>query len=286
MRKIVKEFSPDCVISFLPRMQIWMMGATFGKKLRRIETIRVSPWHIGVRSKIERFLWKLTYKRADAVILQTAEQGEFFSKSVQKKSVVISNPISEKFKDNPKREYSCPQSFVAAGRITEQKNYPLMIEAFAKAAQSCPEIRLSVFGVGEKAYVEKVQALIDESGMTDRIVLRGRSEDVLSILRSSDAFLMTSDYEGMPNALLEAMVVGLPCISTDCRTGPKDMIDDGVNGYLVKTGDAESISRAIVKIAQMSDTEAEKMGSAAREKIIDICGTEKSLKRLVEVIEE
>ena len=128
--------------------------------------------------------------------------------------------------------------------------------------------------------------MIDESGMTDRIVLRGRSEDVLSILRSSDAFLMTSDYEGMPNALLEAMVVGLPCISTDCRTGPKDMIDDGVNGYLVKTGDAESISRAIVKIAQMSDTEAEKMGSAAREKIIDICGTEKSLKRLVEVIEE
>jgi glycosyltransferase involved in cell wall biosynthesis len=122
--------------------------------------------------------------------------------------------------------------------------------------------------------------------MTDRIVLKGRSEDMLSILRSSDAFLMTSDYEGMPNALLEAMVVGLPCISTDCRTGPKDMIDDGVNGYLVKTGDAESISRAIVKMAQMSDTEAKKMGSAAREKILDICGTEKSLKRLVEVIEE
>jgi glycosyltransferase involved in cell wall biosynthesis len=108
-----------------------------------------------------------------------------------------------------------------------------MIEAFAKAAQSCPGIRLSVFGVGDKAYVEKVQDLIDEWGMTDRIVLKGRSEDMLSILRSSDAFLMTSDYEGMPNALIEAMVVGLPCISTDCRTGPKDMIDDSVNGYLV-----------------------------------------------------
>ena len=287
MRNIIKDISPDVVISFLQRMQIWMMAATFGRKLKRIETIRVSPWHIGISNKIEMALWKACFNRADSVIFQTAEQGEFFSKRVQKKGVVIPNPISEKYKNSPKTDYSDRvEKFIAAGRVTEQKNYPVMIEAFAKAKKLYPSIELSIYGAGDKEYVAKLQKQIDDKGLTDSIHLMGRTPDTLSALHSSDAFLMTSDYEGMPNALLEAMVVGLPCISTDCRTGPKDMIDDGENGFLVKTGDSDSIAEAIIKLASMSREDAVKMGSAAREKILDICSDEKSLAQLIKVIEK
>ena len=286
MRRIVKDISPDAAISFLPRMQIWMMVATFGRNLRRIETIRVSPWHINISTSIEKFLWKLTYLRADAVIFQTAEQAEFFSKSVRKKGVVVSNSITEKYTINPKQTYSeRSRHFVAAGRITEQKNYPLMIEAFANAVKKHSDLHLSIYGVGEESYTAKLKELIGKLGVSDNVKLMGRSTDMLTVLQNADAFIMTSDYEGMPNALAEAMTVGLPCISTNCRTGPKDMIDDGVSGFLTKVGDVEEASEAIIKITEMSKDEAESMGSAAREKIMDLCGKEKSLNQLIKVIE-
>ena len=234
MRKIVKEISPDVVISFLQRMQIWMMGATFGHKLRRIETIRVSPWHINISGRLEKILWKLAFHRADAVIFQTAEQAEFFSKSIQRKGVVVSNSLSEQCVKNPKRDYALKvRNFVAAGRITDQKNYPLMIKAFANAVKKYDDLHLSIYGIGYESYMMSIQNQIDNLGMSDNIKLMGRSTELYNILRESDAFIMTSDYEGMPNSLAESMVMGLPCISTNCRTGPKDMIEDGISGFLV-----------------------------------------------------
>lgn len=289
MRALIKQIDPDVVISFLPRMQIWMMAATFGRKLRRIETIRINPWFLSEAIKIPiiKFLWKAVYYRADSVIFQTAEQGEFFSKKVQKKGVVIPNPISDKCKNNPKTDYSeKTRKFIAAGRITEQKNYPVMIEAFAEARKTHTDISLDIYGAGDNDYVAKIQNIIDQSGLSESVRLMGRTTDMISALQGADAFLMTSDYEGMPNSLLEAMVAGLPCISTDCRTGPKDMIDDGENGFLVKTGDSGSIASAICRVADMEKSEAIKIGSAAREKILDICSEEQSLAQLIRVIEK
>lgn len=287
MRSIVKTLKPDVVINFLQRMQVWMMMATFGLKIRRIETIRVSPWNVHMSNKFEFALWKLCFSRADKVILQTQEQAEFFSKKVQKKSVVISNPIAKVYVDNPKEFYSEKAlNFVAAGRITEQKNYPVMIEAFSKALEKYPEIKLSIYGTGDESYMSKMQALIENKGLSESIKLMGRTSDMLSVLQEADAFLMTSDYEGMPNALAEAMVVGLPCVSTNCRTGPKDMIDDGINGFLVKTGDAESISNAIVALASMDLVASQKMGSLAREKMLELCSDSNSLNKLIEVLQK
>ena len=286
MRKIIKEVKPEITVNFLPRMQIWMMMAAWGLKIKRVETVRVSPWMICSGSKAERALWKHCFTRADKVIFQTAEQGEFFNDKVRAKSVVISNPISEQYCNNPKTSYSSSNNrFVAAGRITSQKNYPVMIEAFSKALKTNPELTLSIYGTGDEAYIAEMQALISEAGIEDSVKLMGRTTDMLSVLQNADAFLMTSDFEGMPNALAEAMVMGLPCISTNCRTGPKDMIDNGESGFLVNVGDSDDIADAILKVARMNAEESKEMGAKARAKMLDMCGEENSLKKLIDLIE-
>jgi len=286
MRDILKEEKPDVLISFLPRMQIWMMMASFGIKLRRVETVRVSPWEIYKNNRIEHFLWMLCYHRADATIFQTAEQGEYFSKTIRERGVVIPNPIASQYCENPKQNYSdSAVRFVAAGRIAEQKNYPVMIEAFGIAHRERPDLRLSIYGTGDKTYMDAIQQRIDERGLSSVITMHGRTNDTLSVLQQSDAFLMTSDFEGMPNALVEAMAVGLPCISTNCRTGPRDLIDHGENGFLVSTGDAEAIAEAVLCAASMDSEHAEQMGRKAREKVLVLCSESNSLEKLIKLIE-
>ncbi len=286
MRRILKEFSPDVIISFLPHMQIWMMAASAGMKLRRIETVRISPWESCTDSRIVHSLWMLCYRRADRTILQTAEQGEYFSQKIREKSVVIPNPISPQYRDNPKPYYAdSVRHFVAAGRIAEQKNYPVMIEAFRIAHQKRPDLRLSIYGTGNESYMEQMQQMIDEHGLTSAVTMHGRTTDMLSVLHQADAFLMTSDFEGMPNALAEAMAVGLPCISTNCRTGPRDLIDPGENGFLVPVGDAEQIAGAILQLAGTDSVRAEEIGRKARKKVLKLCSETNSLNRLIALLE-
>ena len=287
MRKILKEISPDIIISFLPQVQIWMMAVARGMKLRRIETVRNNPWETCKNNRINHFLWMLCYHRADATIFQTAEQAEYFSEKIRERGVVIPNPIASQYCENPKQNYSdSVVRFVAAGRIAEQKNYPVMIEAFGIAHRERPNLRLSIYGTGDKAYMDTIQRMIDERGLSSVITMHGRTNDTLSVLQQSDAFLMTSDYEGMPNALVEAMAVGLPCISTNCRTGPRDLIDHGENGFLVGTGDAEAIAEAVLCAASMDSEHAKQMGRKAREKVLDLCSESNSLKKLIKLIEE
>ncbi len=284
MRASIKSIAPDITINFLPRMQIWMMFATFGMKLKRVETVRVSPWVICRNSKIERTLWKRCFTRADKVIVQTAEQAEFFGKKIREKCVVIPNPVAEQYKDNQKTSYKeRNEEFIAVGRITSQKNYEMMFRAFAKQVEHNQNLKLSVFGTGELE--DSLNSLIAKLNMNENIKLMGRSENIPQELHSRDVFLMSSDFEGMPNALAEAMATGLVCVSTDCKTGPKDLIDDSENGFLVPTGDVDKFTEVIGRISNMAKTESEKLGKAAREKILSFCSEENSFNRLVDLIE-
>ena len=283
-RRLIKEISPDVMINFLPKMQIWMMLATMFINVRKIETIRVSPWNIEL-GKFEEFLWKRCYDRADAVILQTQQQGEYFTKNVQRKSVVVSNPISEQYKINYKTEYNQAKKFIAMGRVCEQKNFELAIRAFKLAVENNKQLCLEIYGAGEPSYENKLNELIIQQGLENNVRLMGRTNDVLNILKNADSFIMSSDFEGLPNALIESMCIGLPCISTDCRTGPRDLIDNGENGFLVPVGDVDALSKAILELAQLSEEQAKELGQKARQKVLDVCSEEKSLNTLIKVIE-
>ena len=285
MRKIVKEFSPDVVISFLPRMQVWMAAATVGLNVKRIDTVRNSPWHF-YNGAITKQLWKLCFKTGDLTILQSEDQKPFFSKSVQKKCVVVPNPLNEAYEKEGKIEFSGKATrFAAAGRLAKQKNFPLLIKAFAKACEAHSDIMLDIYGKGDDTYVAELQALINELNMSDRVHLCGRTDNMHGELMAHDAFVMSSDFEGMPNALAEAMAVGLVCVSTDCKTGPRDLIKDGENGFLVPVGDVEAMAESIKKVADMEADSIRRFGLEARSFVTNLCGRENSLEKLIQAIE-
>ena len=285
IRQVIRQEKPQVLISFLPKMQISMMLATFGMKMKRMETVRNNPW-IDTDVSGKRFLWDLCFKRCDRILVQTGEQALYFSEKLQKKSVVISNPISKIFVDQQKN-YEDPKTskFIAVARLNNQKNYPLMVRAFAQAVQKDASATLDIYGAGSDEKVKDLQDLINQLGMEKHIHICGWRRDIPELLTQYDAFLMSSNYEGMPNALAEAMASGLVCVSTDCKTGPKDMIRSGENGFLAKTGDVSSFAQAIEKILQMDTRQRAAMGNLAKETILEMCSEENTLARLKHEIE-
>lgn len=285
IRQVIRQEKPQVLISFLPKMQISVMLATLGMKIKRLETVRNNPW-IDTDVSGKRLLWNLCFRRSDAILVQTKEQSEYFSEKLQKKCVVISNPISRSF-SNQQKHYSQEKTsrFVAVARINTQKNYPMMLRAFAQAAKNDPSCTLDIYGAGLPEKVQAIQDLIRQLGMENNIRLCGWRRDISDILLQYDAFLMSSDYEGMPNALAEAMSAGLVCLSTDCKTGPKDMICSGTNGILAKTGDVNSFADGITSILNMDQQQRAEMGRLARETILEMCSEENTLARLNRLIE-
>lgn len=285
VRGIAKKFGADIIVSLLPKMQLMVMLATWGLKCKRFETIRNNPW-LDRDVGRNRLLWNLCFLRSDRIILQTEEQAEYFPKWMQKKCAVIRNPMLHA--PEPKNYHNdAPRKFIAVGRVSEQKNYPVMIDAFLKAAKEVTGCTLDIYGAGSADYIEQIQKRIDAAGLHERIRLQGRTEHVQDELLCHDVFLMSSDYEGMPNALAEAMAAGMVCLSTDCKTGPKDMIDHGENGRLARTGDVQSFAEEIETILRMDRQKCAEMGTAAREKILRLCSEENTLtclKRLIESV--
>lgn len=280
IRQVIRREKPQVLISFLPKMQISMMLATWGMGIKRMETVRNNPW-IDTDVSGKRFLWDLCFRRSDKILVQTKEQSLYFSDKLQKKCVVISNPISRIFLDNQKIYRDDKTSrFIAVARLNTQKNYPLMIRAFAQAAQEDSSATLDIYGAGSPEKVKALQDLIGQLGMKDNIKICGWRRDIPELLTQYDAFLMSSDYEGMPNALAEAMASGLVCLSTDCKTGPKDMIQSGMNGFLAKTGDVTSFSEGIKRINRLDVQQRAAMGKLARETILEMCSEENTLARL------
>lgn len=283
-RKIIRTEQPDYIISFLPYLQTWSMLASVGLGIKRIDTVRNNLDKERFPNILQKFLWKMSYCTCNRIVLQSSEQASFLTKRQQKKCVVIPNPVDDIYLHTSKETVSPPlRYFVAAGRIHAQKNYPLMIKAFTAVCRKQPDLKLNIYGTGRPEYIEFLQNLISAEGMEEHISLMGRVNHIEEEYIKHDVFLMTSDYEGMPNALAEAMASKLICISTDCKTGPRDLIDDGINGFLVPVGDAVALEQTITCVLDLSRVEIEAIATQAREKILTYCSKENSTQRLLDV---
>lgn len=265
-RELIKKASPDVAIGFLEGGYGLFVSA-FGMRFKKISSIRSNPrllWTVkGLRATID----KMWFRFSDAIVVQTESQIALMKKSLRKKCVVIANPISDAALDRVKKshEYDVCNNIVMAGRLATQKNYPLAIEAMRKVVDKYPSVTLSIYGEGFLR--ENLRKLIEENGLEDNVFLKGWSDNVPDTYAKSDLYVMSSNYEGMPNALMEAMAMGLPSISTDCETGPSDIITDGVNGFLVPVNDADSLSDRIIRIIEMTPEERKTMGEKAHNTI-------------------
>lgn len=238
LKNYVKESKPDVVLSFFVRVNVVVLHALRKFSGRIIVSERIDPSCDG-RSKIVSFLTKRLYPKANAVVFQTERAKNYFRNL--KNGVVIPNPINVENKSE-NVDYN---KIVTMGRLTDQKNQKLLISAFSYLASLNQDAYLQIYGEGELK--EELQAQIDSLSLTNRVTLMGNHPDVIDKISDAGIFCLPSNYEGLSNALLEAMMLGLPCISTNCA-GADETIVDGENGYLVEVGNEKAFSEKLIKL--------------------------------------
>ncbi len=235
LRKLIKNEEPDVLVSFLPHPNFKILIASLGLKTRKVISVRNDP-NREYNTLFKKVLASILYRLADGMVFQTPDAKKWFPKSLQAKSRIIMNQVDNQFFET---EHILEEYYVATGRLNQQKNYPMMIRAFARFLNHYPEQKLYIYGDGKQ---DELVALINKLNVGNSIFLNGPSSDIPSVLSKSKCFILSSDYEGMPNGLLEALAMGVCCISTDCPCGgPKMVIEDGVNGFLIPVGDEDKL---------------------------------------------
>lgn len=252
MKRLIKEIKPNVIVSFAGRINMISMLAARGTGIPVLVSERNDPAR-DRRSRIEKWLTKLFYSRAEKVVLQTAYQKKYYEKWCKKNSVVIGNPISAPVYEG---EHS-KKDIICVGKLMAQKNHPMMIEAFSQIKDEFPDKQVFIYGEGAER--QKLHAMIDEKGLTNRIHLCGNTDKMFDIMHEYQYFVMCSDYEGLSNALLEAMISGMTCITT-AWSGVEEIVVDGENGYLVPVGDTEALAEKMKYVLKKQNAEVVRRG--------------------------
>lgn len=242
IRSIIKEIDPYCVISLgSPIIVNPLVVSMIGLKYPLILSERNDPRRFPV-SKFQRLSRIFCYSYCNGIVFQTNEAKEYFPKFIQKKGVVICNPISNKLPDPHQGDREpCVVNFC---RLTEQKNLDLLIDAFSDISKEFYEYSLHIYGDGEEK--ERLQNKIEAINLSSKIVLHGYTSNVHEKIKSAALYVSSSNYEGISNSMLEAIALGIPSICTDCPAGgARETITHGVNGLLVPVNNREKLVQAM-----------------------------------------
>lgn len=237
LHKEMKISDTDLYISFCTIENIASLIANINTSKKIIISERNAP-KVEKKGIILKILQKFLYQKCDWIVFQTDQAKSQYSKKIQKKSTVIPNPVSSNLPDwdsNHVKPVIC-----AIGRLASQKNYPFLIKTFKLFSQKHPEYKLHVYGDGNLK--NDLISLCSKLSINDKVVFKGNQKEVHEMIKDNCMYIMTSNYEGMPNSLMEAMSMGLPCISTDCPSGgPKQMIENNINGFLIEMNNTQQL---------------------------------------------
>lgn len=228
----------DVIISFLAPFNIMALAAHMGLRSTMIVADRNDPRFVPANPAIRK-MRNLLYRFSDGVVLQTTQNRDYFSKTIQRKSVVIGNPIDLGEKAGMGLVTMKRHEIASVGRLMPQKNQSMLLRAFANISADFPQYCLTIYGEGPER--ESLEKLAGELGIKERVNLSGSVKDVHDRIAGSELFVLSSNYEGMPNALIEAMCMGLPCISTNV-SGAADLIVSGENGEIIEVGDTDALT--------------------------------------------
>lgn len=236
IRSTLKKLNADVNISFMEETNILVSLSCVGIKQNLIVSDRVDPdfiqqpWYWG---GLKRFAYFFSCK----LVIQTQivkQKYTFFKTPI----FVINNPLNTVNSTNINYD---SKLVVSVGRLEHQKNFQLLIRAFAFLKKN--DWKLYIYGEGSLR--NDLHQLINELELQDKVCLKGNTNKVLNALEEASIFAFSSQYEGYPNALIEGMSVGLACISTDCPAGPSEIIEDGKNGYLVENKNIVTFSKGL-----------------------------------------
>ncbi|PWM79676.1 MAG: hypothetical protein DBY32_02090 [Phascolarctobacterium sp.] len=226
IRSYVKKEAPYKVITFIGRINLLVIAACVGLKVDIYCSERNDPNNDG-RSKVLNKIIKKAYlhRNCKKVIFQTRYAQNYFPETVKQKSCIIYNPVEVYTKRR-----TPIHKIVSVGRLTQQKNQKLLIEAFSEIIKEYPDYKLFIYGEGELRTDLENQIL--KYNLTGKVFLPGNIDNIHYEISDAEIFVLPSKYEGLSNALLEAMILGIPCISTRV-SGIEEIINDGKNGILV-----------------------------------------------------
>jgi len=267
LKGMITRIKPDLAISFLPYPNMISIAACKAAGVPIIIAERGDPsahrsWFTAIRD--------IFYNFADGCVFQTCGAQKYYPRNIQAKGVIIPNPVDA---DKIPVPWSGERddTIVNVGRFDlEDKRQDLLIKAFARVADRFPDIKLILIGDGKDQKV--IEHVIAECHLKERVILPGATMNVYAMIRKAKVFVLSSDHEGYPNALIEAMSVGLPCISTNCPSGaPAEIIQHMENGMLIEPGSIDELADAMAFLLENPETAAA-MGTNARQIIPKLDG--------------
>jgi glycosyltransferase involved in cell wall biosynthesis len=247
LRAAIAGSVPETVISFTDRMNVLTLLACRPLKVDTVVSERIDPsrYEIG---RTWSWLRRRLYPSARALVVQTERVRDQMAGLMRGRLIYVipnaveapPNAASVSNRAATSSDPSRPHWIVAMGRLARQKGFDLLIEAFSQIANRHPQWSIKILGEGPAR--ASLKRLIAEKGLNGRIVLAGWEPDPVFVLKQSDLFVLSSRFEGFPNALLEAMACGLPSISFDCPSGPAEILRDTIDGLLVPAEDVEALA--------------------------------------------
>lgn len=263
LRQFIKAERPDILIPFTRKALYRGLTAAYFIKMPVLISVRTDPTgHYDQRS--DKLQIPFLLPRADGCVFQTEGAKEFFAPRLQNNSRIILNPINEKYIGVPEPEKRT-KTVVQSGRLVDFKNQPMLVRAFVKVHEKHPDYDLKIYGGDSHDGTKEIlEDLIRQYEAQDYIHLMGASDSLEKDLADAAIYAFTSDWEGLPNALMEAMALGLPIVATDCPCGgPRTIMTHEVDGLLIPIKDEQALVDGINRLIENPEM-AKRLGSQAR----------------------
>ncbi len=230
IRKSIKEQKFDVVVCMNSVLAGYGIFSTLFTKTKTVGSERSNPYKY-FTNKVLVFVKKLSSTFSDGYIFQTKGASEYFPVKARQKGAVIPNAVFNPLVYETEPAVNRQKIIYTMGRLETIKRFDCLIDAFSIVSKKHPDYKLVIFGEGKLK--DSLQNQIDALGLSDKALLAGANNEALKFVANGSIYVLCSEYEGMPNALMEAMAVGVPCVSTRCKMGPEELIENGENGILV-----------------------------------------------------
>jgi glycosyltransferase involved in cell wall biosynthesis len=263
LRRAIRESQPDLIISFMERTNVLTLVATRGLRIPVIVSERVDPRHYDI-GRLWNGLRSLTYRWAAALVCQSRTSLIWFEQRVKVKGRVIPNPILALKEGTAHLPLKNAEShtMVAMGRLVDQKGFDLLLDAFGELSARYTTWSLVIMGEGPLR--SELEARARALHLEHQVQFAGEVSDPFPVLRAAELFVLSSRFEGFPNALCEAMACGVAVVSFNCPSGPAEIVRHGVDGILVPPGDVSALVAALDQLMK-DQHERDRLASRAPE---------------------